>query len=147
MSLIYADTSAVVRAYFVDEDDHLELRSLLFDRTNVVVTSELTRVELASAVHSVRREGRLADAATILDRFDADCQADGALTLLRLRPDEDLVAARALLGEHPLRTLAAIHLAVAVHVARPLAAGDAFALATRDVRQQAAAPALGLALR
>lgn len=144
MSLFYADTSVVVRAYFSDEDDHLELRGLLFDEHHAVVTSELTRLELASAVHAAQRRSRLGDPAVVLDRFDEDCQPAGAFTLLRLRPDEDLASARALLADHPLRALDAIHLAVAVNVARPLAGGGGFALVTRDARQEAAALALGV---
>jgi predicted nucleic acid-binding protein len=51
-----------------------------------------------------------------------------------------------MLADHRLRTLDAIHLAVAVHVQRPLAAGGAFALVTRDERQAEAALALGVAV-
>lgn len=146
MSLVYADTSAIARAYFADEDDHHELRGALLDGDDVVVTSELARTEFASAVAAAARTGRVDQSAMVLARFDADCQEEGPLTLLRLRPAVDLPAARRLLAEHALRTLDAIHLAVALHVARPLAAGAAFALVTRDVRQAAAASALGLAV-
>ena len=49
MTLYYADTSAIIRAYFVDEDDHESLQELIFAGDDPVVTSELTRVEFASA--------------------------------------------------------------------------------------------------
>ena len=52
MSLLYADSSALLRAYFADEDEHIELRSLLLGEREPVVTSEITRLELASAVRS-----------------------------------------------------------------------------------------------
>lgn len=146
MSVVYADTSALVRAYFADEDDHERLRASLLEGDDVVVTTELARIELASAVHAAARTGRVDQPSVILARFDADCQEEGPLTLLRLRPTVDLPAARRLLAEHALRTLDAIHLAVALHAARPLADGAAFALVTRDVRQAAAARALGLAV-
>lgn len=144
--MVYADTSAIVRAYFADEDDHVGLRASLLEGDDVVVTSELARIEFASAVHAAARVGRVHEPTMVLARFDADCQEDGPLTLLRLRPATDLPAARRLLAEHALRTLDAIHLAVALHVARPLAVGADLTLVTRDVRQADAAGALGLAV-
>ncbi len=59
MTIFYADTSALVRALFVDEPDHVELRRLLLEGETPVVTSELTRVELASAVAAAAWTGRL----------------------------------------------------------------------------------------
>ena len=46
----------------------------------------------------------------------------------------------------PVRTLDAIHLAVALTDARELAAGEPVSLVTRDKAQAAAAESLGLAL-
>ncbi len=43
------DTSALVRCYLAAEPDHQELSDLLLADEQPVVTSELTRVELASA--------------------------------------------------------------------------------------------------
>ncbi len=144
MSLLYADTSAIVSAYFADENDHERLSALLLEGDDVVVTSELARVEFASAVHAAARTARIDEPGAILARFDADCQEDGAITLLQLRPDADLPAARRMLVDHKLRTLDAIHLSVAVHVAWPLAAGVPFSLVTRDERQAEAGLALGV---
>lgn len=42
-----------------------------------VVTSELTRVELAGAASAAQRAGRIDDLASLLDRVDADCGVDG----------------------------------------------------------------------
>lgn len=144
MTLLYADTSAVVRAYFVDEAEHAELRKLLIGGPDPVVTSELTRVEFASAVSSASRALRVAEPRAVLDRFDLDCGEDGAFTLLRLDSQVVLPLARKLVSEQRLRTLDAIHLAVALTDATALAAGEPVMFVTRDNQQAAAAKALGL---
>ena len=81
-----------------------------------------------------------------LDRFDADCADDGPIALLRLEPDEVFPLAYRLLTEHDLRTLDAIHLAVASTTARAVSGGESVMLITRDQRQAAAAAAMGLAI-
>jgi predicted nucleic acid-binding protein len=142
--LYYFDTSAVIRAYFVNEDDHDLLRRLLFEGTEPVVTSELTRVELTSATVAAFRAQRLADPGMVLDRFDLDCGDGGVITLLRLDPVATLPMARQLVIEHPLRSLDAIHLAVLITAATRLAAGEPVTLVTKDKQQATAAQALGL---
>ena len=59
MTLLYADTSALVRAYFEDEPDHAPLRERLLEGGEPVVTSELARVELASAIRVEELVGTL----------------------------------------------------------------------------------------
>jgi predicted nucleic acid-binding protein len=140
----YADTSALVRAYLPHEPEHAELRQLLLDGDLPVVTSELTRVEFASAVAAAGRAGRLRRPRVLLDRFDADCQ--GPLTVLALDTGRTLPLARQLVRSHPLRTLDAIHLAVALTDATELAAGEPVALITRDKAQADVAESLGLAV-
>ena len=49
MSLIYADSSALIRAYFPDEAQLVDMRTLLLEGKDAVVTSEIARLELASA--------------------------------------------------------------------------------------------------
>jgi predicted nucleic acid-binding protein len=142
----YADTSALVRAYLSGEEEHAELRALLLDGDLPVVTSVLTRVEFASAVAAAGRAGRLRRPRVLLDRFDADCRDSGPLTLLDLDTGATLPLARRLVREHPLRTLDAIHLAVALTDASELAAGDPVWIVTRDTAQAAAAESLGLRL-
>lgn len=146
MTVLYADTSVLVRAYFVDEPAHESLRRLLLEGTDPVVTSELARVELASAVAAAARAGRLADTRVMLDRFDADCSDEGPLTLLRLDPENALPLAHRLVGERRLSTLDAIHLAVALNDALPLAAGDPLLFVTCERQQADAAAASGLAV-
>lgn len=146
MSFLYADTSALIRAYFVDEPDHEELRMLLREGTDSVVTSTLARVEFASAAASAARCGRISDPTIFQKRFDAEGEK-GQLTLLDLDPQTVLPFAFRLVGEYRLRTLDAIHLAVALTEAKTVAAGAPIALVTRDKDQAEAAKALGMEVR
>lgn len=147
MTLIYADTSALVRAYFADEADHSMLRQRLLEGKDPVVTSELARVELASAIRAAAQAGRIGRYDGLLARIDADCQEEGPISLLRLRPEAVLPTAYGLVVEHRLRTLDGIHLAVALEEF-PLLAGEGDAVfVTRDERQAAAAVALGLSVQ
>ncbi len=145
MALIYADTSAIVRAYFADERDHAQLNTLLTG-PDPIVTSELTRVEFTSAVSAAYRSRRTANPNVVLDRFDLDCGQDGLVTLLRLDAQVVLPLARKLVIEQVVRTLDAIHLAVALTDATALAGGDSLVFLTRDNQQAAAAKELGLAV-
>jgi len=63
---------------------------------------------------------------------------------LRLDPHDVFPLAYRLLMEHDLRTLDALHLAVAATSATALAGADSLVLITRDDRQAAAARAMGL---
>lgn len=141
----YADTSALVGAYLANEAGHTMLRALLLEGDRPVVTSELTRVEFASAVTTAGRAGRLRRPMVLLDRFDRDCSGNGPVTLLTLNPATVLPLARRLVREHTVRTLDAIHLAVALTDAVELAAGEPVSMVTRDRAQAAAAESLGLA--
>lgn len=141
--MIYADTSALGRAYFSDELDHAALRALLLGGLETVVTSSLTRVEIASAAHRAARAGRIRDGRAMLDRFDADCGADGLIVRLRLRPD-GLAVAVDLVAAHALRALDAVHLAVALTDAVALAGEEPLTFVTRDAEQATAARAHGL---
>lgn len=145
MTLLYADTSALVRAYFADEVGHERLRRLLLEGDEPVVTSEVARLEFTSATMAAARGRRLSDTATILDRFDADCGDDGPLALIRLEAHRVLPEARRLLRAHRLRTLDALHLAVALVELPDLVVDDGAAFVTEDADQAVAAVAAGLA--
>lgn len=147
MSLIYADTSALLRAYFADEPDHAQLRAMLLEGDQPVVTTELARVELASAIRAAADSGRLRGARGLLARIDADCGEDGPVALIRLRPEVVLPTAYRHVLEHRLRTLDALHLAVAIEESPGLAGGAAVVFVSRDGDQATAAAALGLAVR
>ncbi|MCP9486602.1 MAG: PIN domain-containing protein [Gaiellaceae bacterium MAG52_C11] len=147
MSLLYADPSALARAYLADEPDHDDLRRLLLDRTAAVVTSEIARIELASAVKSALRAGRIRNTDRLHDRIDDDTGEGGAIFLAELRPRAIMPYAHKLVRTYRLRTLDAIHLAVALEDAPSFAGSAEVVLVTRDAYQAAAARALGLSVR
>lgn len=146
MSVLYADPSALLRAYFADEPDHLELRLLLLEGDQPVLTSELARVELAAGIRAAERAGRLRRSQRILDRIDADCSDDGPVVLVRFDPDTVLATAREVVLRHRLRTLDALHLAVAVGMTFA-PAGEAITFVTRDNDQAIAAAAIGFSVQ
>lgn len=145
MSILYADTSALMGAYLHDEPEHGVLTALLLDGNDVVITSELTRVEVASAATAAARARRIRYAERLRQRFDLDCTDDGPLSLLTFDAATVFPLARDMVSEHALRTLDALHLAVALSTATRL--DDEIVLVTRDARQAAAAQERGLAVR
>ena len=147
MSLLYADSSALLRAYFADEDEHIELRSLLLGEREPVVTSEITRLELASAVRSAYSAGRVARSSDLLGRIEGDLAEDGAISPIDLRADAVIPTAYRFVLEHRLRPLDAIHLAVFAEDCPALAGDDEIIFVTRDVDQAKAARALGFTVR
>jgi predicted nucleic acid-binding protein len=142
VSVLYADTSALVRAYLPDEPDHDALRATILEGDEPVATSDLTRVELARALTAAQRAGRLYDARPVLERIEADLSGRPILTI-RLDPVRLVPRSRELVLAYPLRTLCALHLAVALSLE---AWTDGVVLVTRDADQAAAARALGLAV-
>ena len=147
MTLFYADSSALVRAYFADEPDHAELRSLLLERREPVVTSEITRLELASAVRAASAMGRISRAQDLLARIDSDLAQDGVIIAIDLRPEVVLRTAYRIVLEHRLRPLDAIHVAVCAEDCPSLAGDDEISFVTRDSDQAKAASAFGFAVR
>jgi len=145
VSLYYADTSALARAYLPDESDHAALRELLLESRSAVVTSELAAVELAAAMAAAERAQRIADAETVMRQIDADLSGD-PVSLLALSPSAVFPVARRLITAHPLFAVDAIHLAVALVDARAYSVDASIVLVTRDRRQEAAARSEGLAV-
>lgn len=145
--MLYADPSALVRAYLGDETEYAELRALLFESEERVITSEISRVEQASAIRAAAAAGRIVDARAYLDLFDRDSGGGGRIALLALRPERILQAARELVLEQRLRTLDAIHLAVAIDHRGSAPGASDLVFVTRDADQAAAATACGLTVR
>ena len=140
MGLLYADTSALARLYLRDETDSEHLIELLLVSPESVITSELARTELARAVKSAERAGRILDADPVLERIDAHLGT--RIALIGLRPKTTLPRARGLVLQHRLNTLDAIHLAVAIDESEAL--GETIVFVTRDSEQAIAARELGL---
>lgn len=145
MSLLYADTSAVARAYLADEPDHAALRELLLEGGDPVITSELATVEIAAALAAAERAGRIASAQVLMRQIDADLSGD-PLSLVALRPEVVFPVARTLIESHPLFAADAIHLAVAIVEAPRFTQNGGVVLVTRGTRQAEAARLEGLAV-
>lgn len=134
----YVDTSALAKRY-VNEQRSREFEEYAA-RNLPVSISRLTVLEFRCLLARRRRAGEI-DARLerdVLAAFEADVRA-GALTV---HPLEDAHAAAAVeivarLKAQPLRSLDALHLAIALHV-------DATEVATADRVMAAAATALGL---
>lgn len=137
----YVDPSALVGVY-LDEPHARPLREQLMRGEPPMVTSELSRLEIASAVLAGARAKRIRRPEVVLEHFEADSSADGTVGLLDLVPEETLPAARQLMLEHPLRTLDAIHLAVALEEAET----QELVFVTRDRAQATVARRLGLSV-
>jgi hypothetical protein len=136
VTVFYADPTALLAAYLADEPGHAELRELLIDGGHFVLTSELTRLELADAMSAAKRDAR-----GFLHRFDEDSRT--VLGVIPLKPRVFAAARRLVIEGHQLRTLDAIHLAVAMHDTAELTGGEPITFVTRDDRQADAAKANG----
>ena len=139
---LYADTSALARLYLRDEPDADLLADLLLHGPEAVLTSQLARLELTSALLAAGAGGRLEDARTVLGRALRDVSADGPVLPVVLDAGAVLPVAERLVAHHRLRTLDALHLAVALDEQGH--AGEPLRFVTRDERQAAAARAEGL---
>ncbi|WP_433016742.1 type II toxin-antitoxin system VapC family toxin [Kribbella sp. CA-294648] len=139
--IIYVDSSVLVRAYLPDENGHTAANDLLIGE-DALVTSTWTVVEVTSALTRAARTGR-ANLDDLLAAFETDVAVDGPVTLLR--PDAVATEARAveIVREYAIRSLDALHLAVADLAAMPLASPEACGFASRDTAQAEAAAKLG----
>jgi predicted nucleic acid-binding protein len=139
--IIYVDSSALARAYLPDEDGHDVAHQMMIGE-DALVTSTWTLVEVTSALTRAARSGRV-DLDGLLAAFESDTAVDGPVTLLR--PDQIAVEARAvdIVRQHALRSLDALHLAVAELAALPLAAPEECGFASRDRAQAEVAAKLG----
>ncbi|MFF1609940.1 type II toxin-antitoxin system VapC family toxin [Amycolatopsis sp. NPDC058278] len=144
MTVLYVDTSALVTAYLQDEPEHGKFRELLLEGADPIMSSDFTRIEFAGAMTAAKRIGRIPDPAAVLAHFDHLASPDGDLVLIPFNPGRVIPAARRLVTEnYPVRTLDAIHIAVAMHSTAELTDGGPVTFVTRDERQADAAKANG----
>ncbi len=138
--IVYADTSAVARAFLVDEPEHGAIKELLFTSPGSALTSELTRVELSAAFRRAARAGRINDPERLTAKaLDQVSRSGGLRTIsLEILRIEDEI--HRLLARYRLRAADAIHLATAI-VAMDGPHGVRFV--TRDREQADAALAEG----
>ena len=142
MAVSYLDSSALVKAYVLEQGSDLVRRILTVDS---ICLCALSRVELASALRRRLREGNvvLADVDDILANYTNDSVDYVIVTLDKAVLD----AAASLLRETstPLRSLDAIHLAAARLALNQLSASEQDTrLVSADRRMLEAASALGL---
>lgn len=140
MVIAYADTSAVARAFLVDEADHELLRGLLFTTPGVAVTSDLTRIELSAAFRRAARAGRISDPERLITAALTEVSRSGGLRTVNLRIGEIESEVHHLLARHRLRAADAIHLATAIVA---LDGPEGVQFITRDRDQAEAARAEG----
>jgi predicted nucleic acid-binding protein len=142
--IVYVDSSQLVRAYLPDEEGYLAANDLLLGE-DALVTSTWTLVEVTSALTRAARGGR-ANLDDLLTAFENDTAVDGPVTLLR--PDPVSVETRAIeiVREHAIRSLDALHLAVAELAAMPLASPEPCGFASRDQAQAEVAAKLNFLL-
>lgn len=144
MTVLYVDTSALVTAYLQDEPEHDRFRKMLLEGDAAIMTSDFTRVEFASAMTAAKRTGRIPDPGLVQAHFDHLTSPDGDLVLIPFNPDRVIPAAKRLvMDNYPVRTLDAIHIAVAMHDTVELARGEPVTFVTCDQRQAEAAKANG----
>jgi predicted nucleic acid-binding protein len=141
VSWAYFDTSALIKRY-VDEPGRAPVLRLL--RRHACVTSAVAPVEIQSALRRRVSEATLGagDVSEILKRVAVD---RAFWTLVEVAP-EILGVAESLAAAHPLRALDAIHVASARVVAGRMAPTP-LTFVSADVRQTAAASALGMTIR
>jgi len=117
---------------------------LLLQSDEKVVTSEIARIEVARAVRAAARAGRTRRWQRLLARIEVEFRPGGRTQLLDLRPHVVFDRAYRLAIDEGLRTLDAIHLAVAIEECPAL--DDDVVFVTRDAEQASAARKLGLAV-
>ncbi len=136
--MIYLDTSLLVKLY-VPERGSREVATAVRADPQIVV-SDLTRIELASAVARLVREGALASSRgrDLLARLEREWEGYVRVAV----SDEVLTEGVALLARHPLRTLDAVQLASALLVDRSAPTRVRFGTADRRLGQAAAGEGL-----
>jgi len=138
---VYADSSALLKLY-VPERGHEQIRAI----TSTLVTAEISRVELASALWRKHRMGELdpSDAHTLTARFEADLDDPvGDIALVATNPSI-LDAALDMVARHGLRAYDAVQLASAVEARTQLGGLERFAAFDNDLRAAASAERFGL---
>lgn len=136
--MIYLDTSAFV-SLFVTDAHSPRIRGWLREHQPAVAVSSFGLVEFAAALSARDRAGRLAFGQAAATLHEVDAWVAGQATTVEVEPADHRVAATHVRRfELGLRAPDALHLATCARLGLPLL--------TFDLRQAAAATALGLAL-
>lgn len=141
--ITYSDPSAIMGVLLRDAPDHDELRRIIVDSAEPVVTSALAVTEVTSACMAAERGARVSDGRLVAAGFDTLCAPGSRVRLIPLRPGVVFSRACTLMLQHRLYALDAIHLAVALEDVVPFADGEPVRFLTCDRIQADAARALG----
>jgi len=144
--IVYVDSSVLARGYLPDEAGHGDAVSLIYQSAHPLVTAAWTVVEVTSALSRAHRGHRVGNLDAVLTLLGMDTDEDGVIALLRADPVATEVRTTQIARDHAIRSLDALHLAVAELAARPLAGpGEPVAFVSGDKAQRTAARALGFA--
>lgn len=108
--MIYFDTSALAKKYFINEKGHGEILTILKANPNKLFSSALTYIEALSAITRRKHEIRDYDETIITLKDDWDVFSVWGID------DEILTSAADLITLHRLRSADAIHLATALSI-------------------------------
>ncbi|MGH3321627.1 MAG: type II toxin-antitoxin system VapC family toxin [Nocardioidaceae bacterium] len=139
--LIYLDSSILTRAYLPDEPGHQEAAELVYGYEHLLVSATWTVVEVTSALTRAAKGRRADGPGDLLAVLAEDTGDDGTVTLVRADAVQVEDRVTAVVREHAIRSLDALHLAVAGLAARPLT--EPLGFAARDDAQGTVASALG----
>ncbi len=141
--ITYADPSALVGTLLGDAAHPESLHAIILAGDDTVVVSEMALVEVASACMAAERDRRVPDGRDVYAKFQSWCRPGKRIRLLGAPDNAILSRAVALTQAHRIYALDAIHLAVALELVVPAAAGEPVRFLTRDRTQALAARALG----
>jgi predicted nucleic acid-binding protein len=144
--IAFVDSSVLVRAYLRDEPNHDAAYAAVFAGEQPMLASELALLECDAAFRRGVRGGRITPAIgdALCELLTADLGDDGPVTTLRSDLGRILDRAREIVRDQPVRSLDALHLAVADVDGRRVAGGTGLTFVTADRAQADAATALGL---
>jgi uncharacterized protein len=146
MSAFYADTSVLLKQH-VDESGDAWFRQLVASQDAVIITTELSIVEVHSAFSRLVREGRLTanEYQELITDLNGLCEVRYAM--VEISTDVINIACE-LLERHPLRAYDAMHLASAIFANQPfITTGEpGLTFLSADHRLLAAATGEGFAI-
>lgn len=137
MSLYYVDTSALVKRYVPEVGSPWVISWIESAQAHTIIISEITIIELVSALARRQREGAIASTALLQLRTDFLVHVDQEYVVLRV-DSRLIIRAEQLVRLYPLRTLDALQLASALEAARIIGSMPTFVSADRNLLSIAA---------
>jgi predicted nucleic acid-binding protein len=141
LTAFFADTSALIKRYITEIGSAWVTGWIEPTAGNTIIISEITTVEVFSALTRRQHEGDLSTHAVNLLRSDFLMHVEKEYLVISLESDL-LHQSRDLIAKHPLRTLDAIQLASALRAGAVLGIPLTFVSADRNLLAAAAAEGL-----